>query len=180
VIVQGGQLYGTTKGCGRHQGGVVFALNLATRFETVLHAFDPVAQRPPEPSGALLLAGRALYGTTLYGGARNHGSVYKIDLASGAFSLVHSFSGPDGKYPASGVILSGGLLYGVTEAGGAADLGTVFRIDPGSGAESLAYSFNGQVGDTPYGGLLAYGGALYGTTINQFGDNLGGVFKLVP
>ena len=180
VIAHAGMLYGTTKGCGRLQGGTVFALNVATRFETVLHAFSPTDKRAPEPSGKLLLLGGALYGTTLYGGASHLGLVYKLDVATGAFTELHNFAGPDGKYPSSGLIASGGLLYGVTEAGGASDLGTVFSIDPGTGTEKPVYSFTGQVGDTPFGGLLAYGGALYGTTINQFGDNSGGVFRLVP
>ncbi len=180
VVREGGTLYGATKACGPANGGTVYALDLVTGAQTVLYAFAPDANRPAEPSGKLLSANGALYGTTLYGGTDNKGTVFRIDLPGGKYTLLHSFSGSDGKYPPSGVILHDGLLYGVTEAGGADDMGTIFTVNPSTGAETVAYSFEGTQGDTPFGGLLAYGGAFYGTTINQFGDYRGTVFKLTP
>ncbi len=180
LIVQANILYGATKGCGALQGGTLFSIDLRTRSEIVLHAFDTGGFRAAEPSGNLLLIGDALYGTAMYGGAADKGVVFKLDVITGKYTVLHDFVDLDGKFPAAGVIQSGGLLYGVTETGGAAELGTVFSLDPATGRFATVYSFDGTVGDTPLGGLVASGGALFGTTLNQYGDYRGGVFKLVP
>jgi uncharacterized repeat protein (TIGR03803 family) len=180
LIVQATILYGATKGCGAMQGGTIFSINLRTGSEIVLHAFDTGGVRAAEPSGNLLLIGDSLYGTAMYGGAADKGVVFKLDVITGKYTVLHDFIDSDGKFPASGVVQCGGLLYGVTETGGAAELGTVFSIDPATGRFATVYSFDGTVGDTPLGGLVASLGALFGTTLNQYGDYRGGVFKLVP
>jgi uncharacterized repeat protein (TIGR03803 family) len=180
VVIDGATLYGATKGCGKFQAGAIYGLNLVTGNVAVLHAFAAPDGRPPEPSGALLAANGALYGTTLYGGASGMGAVYRLDLHSLAFTILHSFSGADGKYPPSGVILQDGRLYGVAESGGAASLGAVFAVEPATGATTLIYSFDGTNGDTPISRPVAHGGALYGTTLDQYGDYRGSVYRLVP
>jgi uncharacterized repeat protein (TIGR03803 family) len=180
LIVQANILYGATKGCGALLAGTLFSIDLRTRSEIVLHAFDTGGLRAAEPSGNLTLIGDALYGTAMYGGAADKGVVFKLDVITGKYTVLHDFVDTDGKFPAAGVIQSGGLLYGVTETGGAAELGTVFSIDPATGRFASVYSFDGTVGDTPLGGLVASGGVLFGTTLNQYGDYRGGVFKLVP
>jgi uncharacterized repeat protein (TIGR03803 family) len=43
---------------------------------------------------------RQFYGTTSYGGANNLGVLYKVTPA-GKITLLHTFAGPDGEYPAS-------------------------------------------------------------------------------
>jgi uncharacterized repeat protein (TIGR03803 family) len=184
-----GNLYGTTEGGGSGGAGTVFKLDPAGN-ETILHSFAG-------PDGSLPItdlvqdAAGNLYGTTFEGGnyaglcfqSAGCGVVYKVD-ALGNFTLLHSFSGPDGEIPYAGLTLdSQNNLYGTAIVGGPSNNGLIFKIDA-SGKETTIYGFMGGAdGAMPYGGLvLDSAGNLYGTARNAgdaaapFGDGV--VFKL--
>ena len=69
------------------------------------------------------------------GGASDLGTVYELD-AAGTLTLLHSFAGPDGRYPIGGLIRDAqGNFYGTTEQGGSGDCngsgcGTVWKVTP--------------------------------------------------
>jgi uncharacterized repeat protein (TIGR03803 family) len=115
-----------------------------------------------------------IYGTTYNGGASNLGTVYQLTPTNGSWteSILHSFSGPDGRQPASGVIIdNAGNLYGTTPYGGSANDGVVFELSPsGSGwTQTVLHVFiNASMspdGSVPYAGLTPDGaGSFYGTT----------------
>jgi hypothetical protein len=44
------------------------------------------------------------------------------------FTLLHSFTGPDGKYPYSGFVLHNGALYGTAQNGGSIGYGSVWKF----------------------------------------------------
>lgn len=92
--------------------------------------------------GALIDGGDGFfYGTTQYGGAFGHGTVYRM-TPGGAVMILHSFSGPDGSFPAAGVVFGpDGNLYGTTISGGAGH-GTIFRLTR-AGAFTLLHAFGG-------------------------------------
>ena len=95
------------------------------------------------------------------------------------YTVLQSFSGPDGQGPMGSVIISGSTLYGVTSTGGSSyttgtsGYGTIFSINTdGSGFDSF-YSFtSGTGGDQAHHGSLAlsdstlYGMTVYGGTGN--------------
>lgn len=62
-----------------------------------------------------------LYGTTLQGGSHGAGTVFKLSPnpdGSWTESVLHSFSGTDGREPYAGLISdAAGSLYGTTEWG---------------------------------------------------------------
>src|SRR5262249_26799002 len=74
------------------------------------------------------------------------------------FTVLHTFSGPDGLTPYSGVTLdSAGNLYGTTYLGGSNDMGTVYQLKHhgASYVYNQLYSFiNGTDGGAPYGGVI--------------------------
>lgn len=124
-----------------------------------------------------------LYGTTFGGGSGSGigcswppgcGTVFSLDLKTGAETVVHSFTGypSDGSTPYAGLIAVNGTLYGTTSGGGAncgsTGCGAVFSVDPTSGAEKVLYSFCSQPGCTdgavPTASLIEIKGTLYGTT----------------
>lgn len=120
-----GNLYGTTYAggtCANAAFGTVFKLTVAGQL-TTLYDFGadngcsniggafPIGDLARDPSGNL-------YGTTLYGGASNQGTVFKLS-ASGTLTTLHSFSGGvDGSSP-QGVALNaaGTILFGATASG---------------------------------------------------------------
>ncbi len=113
-----------------------------------------------------------LYGTTVYGGAYDRGSIYKITLA-GQLSTVYSFCSlpgcPDGEDLYGGLLLAAdGNFYGVTMFGGTNNEGTVFKLTSGGQLTTL-YNFCSMPGCTdgwaPETTLIqATDGNLYGTT----------------
>jgi uncharacterized repeat protein (TIGR03803 family) len=189
LIDVGGDLYGTTPyggnesgGCSEFDGcGTVFSVDKHTGEMTVLHSF---AGSPDgiEPMAGVIDFGGTLYGTTYYGGdgCCCCGTVYSLNLATGAESVVHSFSDiPDGSLPEAPLVAVGSKLYGTTVDGGHG-CGTVFSIDPSTGNETVVYSFQYYTGDgcEPKAGLIGYRGSLYGTTYNGGAYSWGTVFSI--
>jgi uncharacterized repeat protein (TIGR03803 family) len=190
-LIQGsdGNFYGTTVGGGTpstynpNGSGTVFKMNSSGNV-ALLHSFGG----PPPPHGeipaARLIQGSdgSFYGTTIYGGANDVGTVFKMD-SSGMLAVSHSFAGgtTDGMNPAAGLIQgSDGNFYGTTYYGGTSDLGTVFRMDS-SGTVTVLHSFSGQPldGADPKADLMqGSDGNFYGTTVFGGANDVGTVFKM--
>ena len=128
-----GFFYGTTES----GYGSIFRMDAAGNF-TVMHRFDPYASDGWRPVSGLI-EGRDgfLYGTAPSGGRdllglpSSDGVVYRMDK-SGAFTVLRSFSGPDGRKPLAALVQgTDGLLYGSTSLGGTLDLGALFSMEAG-------------------------------------------------
>jgi len=135
-----------------------------------------------------------LYGTTLYGGPINQGTVFRISL-SGTFTNIYLFSGGDGRNPYAALVQGNDSnFYGTTYGGGASGncsglsfglptigCGTVFRITP-SGTLTTLYSFTGgSDGANTYAGLVqGTDGKFYGTTPTGGTNGVGSVFRISP
>ena len=125
-----GNLYGTTFLGGAAGYGTVFKVNTQGQ-ETVLYSFTGGADGLNPSYGNLVRdsAGN-LYGTTPQGGSSDFGVVFKIDT-TGKETVLHSFSGSDGKIPYGTLARDkAGNLYGTTYEGGAYGGGVVFKIAP--------------------------------------------------
>jgi uncharacterized repeat protein (TIGR03803 family) len=132
---------------------------------SVLHTFTGPDGASPAAGVTLDTQGN-LFGTTLYGGTSNYGTVFKLDK-TGKKTLLHSFTGtPDGAFPGGPLVMDAqGNLYGSTNSGGVSGNGTVFEVNSTDG-ETALYSFTGGAdGGSPNAGLvLDAKGNLYGTT----------------
>ena len=135
------------------------------------------------PDGALVQSTDGnLYGTTPFGGANDHGTIFKI-TPSGALTTLYSFcrqSGcPDGDEPTAALVqAANGEFYGTTYG----NVGTIFKIAP-SGTVTTLYSFchrrDCRDGELPAAALVqAADGELYGTTEFGGANNGGTVFKI--
>jgi uncharacterized repeat protein (TIGR03803 family) len=157
--------------------------------EGVVYAFQDNFTNGAYPSAGLSAVNGTDYGTTVAGGTYGQGSVYAINLQTGAETVVHSFCSQigkqdcaDGAYPYAGLIEVKGMLFGTTLDGGAYDGGTVYSLDPSTGTETVLHSFGSSGdGNGPYGGLIAIRGELYGTTAaGGANGDYGTVFSLDP
>jgi uncharacterized repeat protein (TIGR03803 family) len=125
VQASNGNFYGTTAYGGVNytcfQGcGTVFEVTTAG-VVTVLHSFNGTDGSIPESALVQATDGN-LYGTAARAEfnecSEGCGTIFQITTA-GAFTLLHTFSGPDGENPIGGLVqATNGTLYGTTYIGG--------------------------------------------------------------
>jgi len=183
-LIQGidGNLHGATYRGGGAGTGEIFtitpsgALTLLYRFcrPNCLEGAGPTSEPVQDIDGNF-------YGTTLFGGVNDQGTVFRL-TPSGNLTTLYSFCPnagcPDGSQPSGLVRASDGSFYGTTFYGGAGADGTVFRITAG-GTLTTLYSFGGLDGCSPSAGLIqGTNGKFYGTT--QLGglEGVGTVFEI--
>jgi len=191
IMDDAGNIYGTTnygggKGaCNGNNCGTAFKFTKGGSMK-ILHAFSN-GKDGGYPGAPLMIDAQGnLYGTTETGGntalcGGGCGVVFKLD-PSGKETVLHAFSGPDGRYPLAGLVRDAkGNLYGTTNGGGSADAGVLFKLTP-AGKEILLREFNlggDNGGVNPLGSLVMdAAGNLYGTTANGGLTNNGVVFKM--
>jgi uncharacterized repeat protein (TIGR03803 family) len=209
VFDASGNLYGATSTGGVYNGGTIFELSPNVNggwTRKILHQFTLYGRGGYNPEGNLILDAEGnLYGTTVYGGSLNLGTVFELVPARGGSwkeKVLYSFGSydSDGVLPYAGVTFdAAGNLYGTTVRGGTECLGsgcgTVFELSPTAGGgwkEKILYRFqlNGVDGISPIGGVvLDTAGNLYGTASqgggpqcvgDDGGPGCGTVFKLTP
>jgi uncharacterized repeat protein (TIGR03803 family) len=154
-----GNLYGTTH-VTNQLFGVVFELSPGSGGAwsyTILHTFPGLGDKGTNPSGdgagatgVILDADGNLYGTTLYGGAYNRGTVFEVPAGqgpNGPDKILYSFFNSGGLWPLGGLVFdASGNLYGTTEYGGTYGGGKVFEMLPngdGTWKEKTLHNFGG-------------------------------------
>jgi uncharacterized repeat protein (TIGR03803 family) len=208
-----GHIYGTTESGGTRGFGTVFELtpNAArTKWtETVLHSFcaDVGCTDGSGPVAGLIMDGSGqLYGTTIFGGAKNGcsviaggcGAVFKLtpnaSRTKWTETVLYSFCAKancvDGFKPEAGLIMDeSGHLYGTTSEGAAHRAGAVFELTPNAAkttwTETVLHSLCSEPGcidgGSPRAGLIVdKAGNLYGTTQEGGAYGEGTVFELTP
>ena len=176
-----GRLFGTAYKEGANGGGVIFAVSPdGTAFEVIRHfgAFP----EGNHPRGELTQGsdGR-LYGTTVFGGTNNAGTIYAIDTNGSGFTTLRNLhQANDGSKPVAGLIEgSDGRLYGTASYGGT-NSGTLFAVQPDGSGFAVLGKFS-----LPYSGggpecrlIQGSDGRLYGTTSRGGPNDRGTVFAL--
>jgi uncharacterized repeat protein (TIGR03803 family) len=192
-LIQGidGNLHGATYRGGGAGTGEIFtitpsgALTLLYRFcrPNCLEGAGPTSEPVQDIDGNF-------YGTTLFGGVNDQGTVFRL-TPSGNLTTLYSFCPnagcPDGSQPSGLVRASDGSFYGTTFYGGAGADGTVFRITAGGTLEITAagelttlHSFDGTDGTNLESALVqGSNGKFYGTTSGGGpNQNSGTVFSI--
>ena len=178
-----GNMYGTTVNGGvNNQGAVVMVTPTGT--ESVVYSFKSGTTDGHHPVAGLVRDKKTgnLYGTTIFGGQTNSGTVFMVNPATGTETVLYNFQGGiDGINPYSAVVRIGTTIFGTTFNGGQFGYGTVFSLTS-QGKETVLHSFNSAFptldGAHPYGGLVVSKGLLYGTTTMGGVGNLGTVFSI--
>jgi uncharacterized repeat protein (TIGR03803 family) len=102
---------------------------------TTIYAFCDSCANGSSPSGVLQVTDGNLYGTTLYGGGPEAGTIFKV-TPNGTLTTLYEFCSQsgcmDGAFPVAGLLqATNGDFYGTTSAGTALLAGTVFRLSAG-------------------------------------------------
>ena len=133
ILANGGDgfLYGVNSHGGPADSGTIYRFLPNGAYQNT-HTFTGTDGAHPLSEVVLDVDGN-LYGTTPDGGdpTASGGTVYRYTPSTGAFTVLHTFKGPDGLSPKGALICdSRGVLYGTTSRGGANGAGTVFEIRP--------------------------------------------------
>ena len=195
TIDAAGDLFGTTTGGGKFNGGVVFEVaHTASGYAaapTILVNFDSTNGSFPS-SGLLIDADGNLFGTTqnggVIGGSQAGGTAFELmNNGDAGYSLdtLVAFGGADGHYPENATLIAdaSGDLFGTTSGGGTSGLGTVFEIaktaSDYSTTPKVLVNFDQTNGEDPVAGLVAdAAGNLFGTTYSGGADLGGTVFEI--
>jgi uncharacterized repeat protein (TIGR03803 family) len=190
-----GFFWGTTFQGGITQRGTVFKINQATGELTTIREFGfgpegygPYAALSPDDDTSYF------WGTVNRGGPYDSGSIFKIDITTGEFTLIQQLSGiggpAPGTEPRARLFNDGrGGFWGITSEGGLPGgprgLGTVFRIDALTKQFANVIRFTGtggaNRGSEPRPQLIADdSGNLIGTTWKGGANDHGTVFKVNP
>src|SRR6266542_4226024 len=163
--------------------GFAFTLSGQINFERV-RSFGFIDQLGDSPAAGLLTGSDGwLYGTTIFGGVSDKGTVFKIRKDGGGYLTLHQFTGVngDGSSPAAALIEgSDGALYGTTISGGNGSAGTVFKVRKDGSGYSVVLSLESATGGAnPQAALLeGSDGRLYGAARSGGIDNIGTLFRL--
>lgn len=122
-----GNFYGTTFEGGAYGYGEVFEMSPLGEV-TTLYSFTGQSDGA-HPAAALILGTDGnFYGTTVYGGAFQDGTVFRL-APDGTLVSLAQFDGYDGANPVSRLVQgTDGNLYGTTFEGGTNNMGVVFQI----------------------------------------------------
>jgi uncharacterized repeat protein (TIGR03803 family) len=176
LVAYKGHLYGTASR-GGFGYGAVFKFNPGNDTMATVHYFNNTDGSLPESD--MIVAGGVLYGCTEQGGdsTTGYGTVFEVDLASGTFTSLHSFTGSDGDAPAGKPAFLDGALYVTALFGGGARDGTVVRITPSTGATTIVQTFSPGIGTEPTG-LVVQKGIFYGAAEGGGGpQGYGAIYK---
>lgn len=194
---------GLVNGANDFLWGTTTSDTVAAALETVFHvnsktgALTTVADFPRNldakkssgfvPNAVLLDDGNDYFwGTTIGGGSKGFGTIYKISAKTGGLITI-TFDNRDkrqGMQPQTQLCQDGkGTLWGTTAEGGENNCGTVFKINRESGLLSTVIHFTGvkstSRGRSPRAPLMVDAkGDLWGTTAKGGDKDYGTVFRI--
>jgi uncharacterized repeat protein (TIGR03803 family) len=179
-----GFLWGTTQEGGLLNHGTVFRLDpTGPDFTTIVEFGSHVPTGPTDPASPLCLSGDGrLWGTTLYGGTANTGTIFNVAPASGLLTVAAEFgdAGLPGGNPAAGLVSDGsGALWGTSNPLTSAPL--VFKIAEDPTAWQIITRFGEGLGYGAFAGLEAdQAGQLWGLCALGGAAGAGTLYKLDP
>jgi uncharacterized repeat protein (TIGR03803 family) len=189
LVLVKGVLYGTTQIGGNDHAGSVFGFNPSKKTLTTVYSF----KGGPDggfPLSGLTQNGGYLYGTTQLGGTGQAGTLFSLDIATGAQAVLYPFTNTgDGGFPAAPPVYVGGVLYGTAPYGGtqtpacyaSAGCGVLYSFNISTSAYTVLHSFTASVdGALPQNTLSVVGTVLYGGTSTGGPAGGGTVFSYTP
>jgi uncharacterized repeat protein (TIGR03803 family) len=179
VTLAKGGLYGSAIFGGPGDGGGIYRLDLTTKALKVVYAFGGGSAAKTVGFrmniGMVLGKDGMVYGTTIGGGPKGAGAIFRIDPTTQKITALHAVDDGSGGIASGALtVASNGLLYGTTAQGstakhncGGTGCGALFKFDPKTLKFTILHSFTGGAdggfpeGSTAIGGI---GEALYGLT----------------
>jgi uncharacterized repeat protein (TIGR03803 family) len=153
----------------------------------ILYNFTEKADGGNPVGGVVQDSSGNYYGTTFQGGSfrcpnppynkQGCGTVYRL-AADGTFTVLASFTGPNGAHGNSTPVLIGTTLYATTAQGGAYGDGTVFSVNTDGSGFTLLHQFTGADGSDPKALVAGLHGVVYGVAEGGGANGDGALFSV--
>jgi uncharacterized repeat protein (TIGR03803 family) len=171
---------------GNTGNGTIFKIDAFGQRTTLVHFTGTSGEnRGGNPVAGLVLAGDGnFYGTTLWGGTDNLGTIFRM-TPEGVYTVLVDFTGSNGAKPWSRLTVGpDGSLYAVTGEGGSSGLGVFFRLTTAGVYTKLA-DFTGVGGAYPgsYSSsplTLGPDGNFYATQFSGGNNDYGTIYQMTP
>lgn len=170
LVTDGTYLYGV-----RYDGhvdghGAIFRVGMGGDGFEVIHVFEGTTHGY-NPVGTLAISGTTLYGMTLFGGAHDLGTIFKIQTDGSGFQTLLDFDGSNGALPYTSLLVSDNVLYGATNHG-------VFRLNSDGSDYQELLTFHEGMGMHPQGALTISGDTLFGVSNRGGTSDLGVIYQI--
>jgi len=182
-------LLGVTRGNGKEADhGTLYKINATTGVLTTLVRFS--GKTGPHlgslPRATLVPAGIGVFwGSTVFGGTQDTGTVFKFHPATSVFTTVAEFPASpvvlfDMLDPTDALVSDGhGSWWGTNFYGGAEQCGSVFKVDATTGELTTVMEFTTDTGgNEPSGGLVSDGAGFLWGMCSRGGKGYGTLFKV--
>ncbi len=175
--------YGMTYAGGTYSRGTLFCIKPSGTY-TVLHHFKSDGIDGNYPNGDLIQANDGfLYGMTPAGGANYNGTIFKINMAGTAYTILRALSASlEGGNPQGSLVQAkDGNFYGTASSLSGGFAGSVFKMTKDGTAFSIVKKLTlATDGGYPKGTLMqSSDGLLYGTNSSGGKDGNGSIFKRI-
>ncbi|GGZ94408.1 choice-of-anchor tandem repeat GloVer-containing protein [Algibacter mikhailovii] len=168
VLAANGNFYGY----GNSGSGVIFEFNPSNRSMEIVHSFSDSAFVSAE--GYLIeVESNVLYG--IGNSLGNYGRIFKLDMNTGIYSELHSFSGTIGRCNPTLLLTDDNVLYGTSLSEE-----IIFTFDLKTNTLEIVATLSGDFSGLNGGLIMASSGKIYGTAV--FGGPLrfGSLFEFDP
>lgn len=166
----GTNLWFTTSKGGAADVGTISRFDLTTHKLTQVGSLydQPGNYTGKNPESSLFVIGHEGFFTANSGGSNKKGTLAKIDLDSGAVTVLYTFSTNgllDGASPRAGFTQIGDDLWTTTSTGGTSNRGVVLKYSLSSGSVTTITNLDGPLlGGQSYAGFTQAGDSWYFTT----------------
>ncbi len=132
LVFHNGDLYGLCVFGGSNSTGTLYKYSIATDLLTVItHFSQSTSFYYMNSTVPFIASNNLLYGLGTFGGLRNKGGIFKVDLTTSQITNLHDFNyGVNGAIPKSTLFqASNGRVFGSAFYGGLNGEGVVFEVD---------------------------------------------------
>jgi uncharacterized repeat protein (TIGR03803 family) len=178
LVAYNNKFYGVGYG-GVNGAGVIFEFDPATNVYSRKYNFNE-ATTGKSPAGGLTFYNGKLWGTTVYGGLNDNGTLYSYDPATHTFSKKKDMESVDLGHVYSRLTVLNNKLYGSAFRDGASDIfGGIFEYNPATDVLVNEFDYDGYTAHFHIE-FTAYNGKLYATSVTGGQSGEGVIFSFDP
>jgi len=181
LVLSDNVLYGIMLWSSNAGSNAIFKINTDGTGYTKLFDLDNIVFNNTNPNIGLKISGGILYGTTLFGGNKESGNIFKINTDGTGYTNLHDFDrdADNAVNPVGTPVIIGNVLYGIASESilNQAATSAIYKISTDGNGFAVIKQFSNSEGIAPRS-LIGAGDTLYGITKVNGANGAGTIFKI--